>query len=273
MNKKLKMVIWIVVAVVLVGVIGFTAYNFYLSRTEEVAHPQVTFEIENYGNVKMELYPEYAPNTVANIIKLVESGYYNGKVIYGKDEICLYAGRNTEGDIDATKISLIDSSVEADSEEDFEYAIPGEFVLNGNEKNTLSHEKGVVTLIRNDYTQYFSDLAEESYNSGSSQVGIIMNDARALNGVYAGFGRILEGMDVLEKIYNDSSTAAVEEGETAAIETFETAPVIKSAKVDTFGNNYGKPEVVEAFNYETYLSDMLSSYYTMEDTTEEHSHE
>ena len=54
-----------------------------LSKTEKIPHPEVTFEIENYGTVKMELYPEYAPNTVANIIKLAESGYYDGKLIFG----------------------------------------------------------------------------------------------------------------------------------------------------------------------------------------------
>ena len=57
----------------------------------------LTFEIENLGTIKMELYQEYAPNTVANIVKLVEHGYYNNKVIYGKNTLCLYFGMNSDG--------------------------------------------------------------------------------------------------------------------------------------------------------------------------------
>lgn len=270
MNKKLKMIIWILVAIVVTVLIAYFSYNLYLSKTEEVSHPVVTFEIENYGTVKMELYPEYAPNTVSNIIKLVESGYYNNKIIYGKDELCMYIGRNEEGNIDPVKLSTIDSSIEVDSEADYEYAISGEFVLNGYNKNTLKHEKGVVSLIRNDYTQYFSDLEEESYNSGVSQIGIMMNDARSLNGVYAAFGRVTEGLDVFEKIYNENSIKSKEEEDdvTSDIDVFENFPVIKSATVDTHGVNYEVPETIEAFDYNTYLSDVLSSYYSTGTATE-----
>ena len=277
MNKKLKIVLWIVSALAVLALIGNLCYRIYLAKTEQVVHPQVSFEIENYGTVKMELYPEYAPNTVANIIKLVEKGYYNNKVIYGKDDVCLYVGRNSEGEAENPKTSLLNSEIEADSEYDFEYTIKGEFLANGFKQNTLSHQKGVVSLMRSDYTQYFSELSEESYNSGNAQIGIIMEDTRSLNGMYTGFAKIIEGLDVLEKIYNEhqikvdeetEETHAHEDGEehsTEGIQEFEGYPVIKSATVDTFGNDYGNPVIEEAFDYNAYMNDYLSSYYSTQE--------
>ena len=94
MGKKLRFILWLIIVIAIVLLIGTSIYNIVMAKTEKVSHPEVTFELENYGNIKIELYPEYAPNTVANFIKLVEKGYYNDKVIYGKDEVCLYVGRN-----------------------------------------------------------------------------------------------------------------------------------------------------------------------------------
>ena len=264
--KKVKLVLWILIAVMLLSLIGLNVYNIYLAKTEKVVHPELTFEIENYGNVKMELYPEYAPNTVANIIKLAEKGYYNNKIIHGKDEICLYLGKNEEGEVDAPKASFISEAIEADSESDYEYAVPGEFFVNGYEYNTLHHEKGVVSLMRSDYTQYFQDLTNESYNSGHSQIGIIMDTAPALNGVYAGFGKITEGLDIIEKIYNEEKIKVEEkkEGEEVAeeaLKTFEKAPVIKSVTVNTFENDYGNPIILKAFDYNAYVNEFLTQYY------------
>lgn len=270
MSKKIQFVVWTIIAIIAVLIIGVVAYNAINKMTGEANHPEAVFEIENYGTVKMELYPEYAPNTVANFIKLIEAGYYNNKVIYGKDDICLYVGRNSGGEIDKPKISLISSDIEADSEGDYEYSIKGEFVANDFEQNTLRHEKGVISLIRDDYTQYISSLTEQSYNSGNSQIGIMMSDeARSLNGAYTAFGRITEGLDILEKIYNESEMKPAEENaenpEAQAeasddINQFATYPVITSASVDTHGEDFGMPETMEAFNYEEYMQNLMSQY-------------
>ena len=268
MIEKVKLVLWILIAVILIALIGLFGYQAYSAMTQEVVHPHVSFEIENQGTIKMELYPEYAPNTVANIIKLVEKGYYNNKVVYGKDDVCLYLGRNSEGLAENPKASLLDEAIEAESENDYEYTIPGEFIANGYERNTLNHEKGVVSLMRSDYTQYFSDLADESYNSGNAQIGVLMKDERALNGLYTGFGKIIEGLDILEKIYNEQPikveepAEGEEEHEHVGIEQFETKLVIKSATVDTFGNDYGMPIIQKAFDYDAYVNELLSQYYT-----------
>jgi len=264
MNKKLSIVLWTVLCILLICCIGYVSYTYIKANTQEVIHPEVTFEIENYGTVKMELYPEYAPNTVANFIKLVQEGYYNGKVIYGKDGICLYVGRTSDGTVENPTISIIDKSIEAGSDADYEYEIAGEFVANGFEQNTLRHEKGVVSLIRSDYTQQVGSLTQESYNSGNAQIGIMMEDSRGLNGIYAAFARITEGLDILEKI-NEELEIEVNEGEedtSSGIEAFAAKPVITSATAQTYGVDYGTPTISKAFDYNSYLYNLLSEQYS-----------
>lgn len=262
MGKKLQICVWTIIAVAVFILIGGCVYNLARATNETPIHPEVTFEVENVGTIKMELYPEYAPNTVKNIIKLVESGYYNNKVLYGKDELCLYMGRNAEGEAENPMASLIFDEIEAGTEADYEYSINGEFVANGFNQNTLNHKKGIVSLIRNNYGTGFY---EQSYNSGNAQLGIMLSDDSSnLNGVYAAFARITEGLDLIEKIYNESEVVVeeVSEGEQeSAIKAFATAPVIKNATVDTHGINYGNPEIEEAFDYEAYMYEMMSAYY------------
>ena len=270
MSKKVQFIIWTIIAVLIIALLGWYAYSYARMKTEGNTHPEVEIEFENYGTVKFELYPEYAPNTVANFIKLAESGYYNDKVMYGKDALCLYFGRNQEGEITEPTTDTI----EYPTVEPFTYSIEGEFVANGFTQNTLRHEKGVMSLIRNNYTEYFSSLYEESYNSGNSQVGIMMSDdAVNLNGVYAAFGRVVEGMDILEKMYNEAEVVAAskddtEEAETteateedeAAIKEFVNYPKVTSVKIDTHGIDYGMPKVVKAFDYTTFINNYMSSY-------------
>lgn len=271
MGKKLKIVLWSIIVIGIITLIGLNVYSLVMAKTQEVVHPEVSFEVENYGTIKMELYPEYAPNTVTNFIKLVEKGYYNEKVIYGKDEVCLYVGRNQEGEAVNPKISLISDNVEVGSENDYDYTIPGEFVANDFKQNTLRHEKGVISLIRNDYTQYVPTLSKESYNSGNAQIGIMMGDASSnLNGVYAAFGKITEGMEILEKIYNESEIAPKEKNEDgteakeSAIDRFNNYPKIKNVTVDTHGISYGLPVTEKAFDYEAYMYELMNSYYNIE---------
>lgn len=265
MKEKLKIVLGIVIAAIILLVSGFVVYNNARANSEKVVNPVATFEIQDYGTVKVELYPEYAPNTVTNLIALIESGYYNNKVIYGKDDICLYMARSAEEDSSGPKASLLDTSIEADSDSDYEYEINGEFVANGFEQNTLRHEKGVISLNRSDYTAY--GLTEESYNSGSAQFSVMMESTPNLDGVYCAFGKVTEGLDVLEKIYNEAAIAEdtaeeAEESEEGSIKEFATMPVITSASVEKNGVDYGKPEVHEAFDIQAYINELYSSYYS-----------
>lgn len=299
MKEKIKSIVGIIIAILLIICIGIFINNYIHSKTDEVSHPVATFEIQDYGTVKFELYPEYAPNTVSNIIALIEKGYYNNKIVYGKDDVSLYLGRtdkkeeteenaeNTEetaennenaeepkteenseeknDEYDKPMASLIDDSIEKDSEDDYEYSIDGEFVANKFEKNTLRHEKGVLSLNRSDYSSY--GLTDESYNSGSSQFSVLMQDSANLNGVYCGFGRVTEGLDILEKIYNEVEIKKAEDENAEAssqesIQEFDKKPVITNATVEKNGVDYGKPDIHKAFDIQSYLNELYSSYYS-----------
>lgn len=265
MGKKIQICLWIIVALVALLLLGGIVCNFVRAKNEKIIHPEVTFEIENLGTVKMELYQEYAPNTVANIVKLVEKGYYTDKVIYGKDDTVIYMGITSDGIEDVPKASFVNPDIKLDSEEDFSYSIPGEFSMNGFNQNTLCHEKGIVTLVRQNYG---SSLLKESYNSGISKMGIIMNDtAASLNGAYAAFGKITEGMDLLENLFTTQEIVAPEVNEETGeivetgVDEFANKLVIKSATVDTHGIDMGVPEMVENFDYEEYIYQMFNAQY------------
>ena len=264
MGKKIQICFWLLVAIVVVLAMGGVVYQFARAMNTEIVHPEVTFEIENLGTIKMELYPEYAPNTVRNIIRLVENGFYTDKVVYGKDEICVYVGREDDSVVPEVKASYMIDTIESGSDADYNYSIAGEFFLNGFDKNTLNHEKGTVTLLRNDYG---TGLTEESYNSGNTQMAIMMNsDSAKLNGAYAAFGKIIDGLDLVEKLYNEGEILTKDSDESdqvenEAIQRFKTYPVIKSATVDTKGIDFGNPEIQEAFDYSEYMYQMMEQYY------------
>lgn len=301
MKKVISIIALLVVIVALLGVNGLLVYNAISSRNQEVKNPVLSLDVEGYGNVKIELYPEYAPNTVKNIIALANNGYYNGKIFYGMDDIAVYVGRDSNGESDAPTIGDIDKSVikeekettsedentvenletttenaetaevvtEPINENDYKYEIDGEFVANNFRANTLKHEKGVVSLVRADYTKQMQTLTKESYNSGSSQFTIVMEDNNGLNGMYAGFGKVIEGMDIVEKIYGleikpeETTEDSTETSQTTedSIKPFATAPIITTATVETYGETYGLPEVHEAFDYSAYLQQLLNQYY------------
>ena len=157
--------------------------------------------------------------------------------------------------------SDFDDSIEADSDDDYEIAIEGEFVANGYDDNTLRFEYGTVGLYRNDYEGYGTDLSSYSYNSGTSLFFILTEEDSSLNGMYAAFGKVISGMDIIEQI-NEIATQADEDSEEGAIEYFETYPVITSATVETYGIDYGFPEYIEAFDYDSYISNLLLQYYS-----------
>ena len=149
---------------------------------------KVKFTMENGGSFIIELYPEYAPETVNNFINLVSSGFYDGLTFHRIMEGFMAQGGSTDG------IGGKGSDV----------TIKGEFSLNGFSQNTLSHTRGVVSMART-----------EDYNSASSQFFICYDDVSFLDGSYAAFGKVIEGMEVVdaflevEKRYNARGELAV----------------------------------------------------------------
>ena len=249
--KKIKIIIAILALIVILGLIGLVCFGYYKKATLNVQNPVATMEVENFGTVKIELYPEFAPNTVANFIKLANNGYYDGLTFHRIVKDFMIQGGDSKGDgTGSVTMSSLDTSIEKDSEEDKEYNIKGEFIANG-VKNTLKHEEGVISMARADYTQYSSSLAKASYNSAGSQFFIVTKTTTSLDGQYTSFGKVTEGMDIVHKI-EDVKVKAVEDGGEAS--TPETAPVIKEIRVETYGVDYGMPETLDAFNISDYFT-------------------
>ena len=170
-------------------------------------NPIVTMEIEDYGTIKIELYPEYAPNTVANFVSLIESGFYDGLTFH----------RLVPGFV------LQSGDPDGNGTGGPGYTIDGEFAANGYTKNTLSHETGVISMARS-----------SDYDSAGSQFFIVLDDSAktSLDNLYAGFGKVIEGMDIIEEIAENEEIA---NDVTGALEENIT---ITSVTVDTFGYNY-----------------------------------
>ena len=167
--KKVKNILWVIALLVIIVLIGIVGFNFYKKATMEVKNPIVTMEVENFGTIKMELYPEQAPETVANFITLANRGFYNGLTFHRVVKDFMIQGGDKEGTGQGSA-TLADLKDDGDSNTD--YSIKGEFVANG-VNNTLKFDEGIIGMARNDYTQYSSSLKEESYNSGSSQFFIM----------------------------------------------------------------------------------------------------
>ena len=248
-TKKIIMIIAIILIVVLTGFVGYTIYQ---KVTFKKQNPIVTMEIEGMGTMKLELYPDQAPNTVANFVTLANRGFYDGLTFHRIVKDFMVQG----GDKDGTGSgSPTLSAIEDGGSETENYAIKGEFVQNGFNKNTIRHEKGVISMARSDYSQM--GLYEEGYNSAGSQFFIMTGDNATLNGYYAAFGKVIEGMEILDKL-NETEVTTADETEGAVASKPVNPPVIKSVRVDTFGVDYGKPETVKPFDYNSYLQQMYS---------------
>ena len=170
-----------------------------------MSDPIVTIEMENGGVIKAELYPAIAPNTVNNFISLVKKGFYNGLIFHRCIPGFMIQGGCPKGTGTGGP----------------GYCIKGEFKLNG-VKNNLSHKRGVLSMAR-----------AQAANSAGSQFFIMHEDGEFLDGQYAAFGKVLEGMDVVDKI-----AATKTDGNDRPL----TEQKIASIRVDTRGEEYPEPD-------------------------------
>lgn len=248
--KKVKNLIWIIALILIIVLIGVLVWGYYRNVTMEVKNPIAIMEVENFGTVKIELYPEVAPETVANFITLANRGFYDGLTFHRVVKDFMIQGGDPEGtgQGSATLADLKDDG------EDTAYAIKGEFVANGVD-NKLKFEEGVIGMARNDFTSYSPSLTDESYNSGNSQFFIMTKDNTSLNGYYTSFGKVIEGMDVVHKIEDVEVKVADDSEETGNTE--ESTPVetvkITSIRVETNGVDYGLPETLTPFDYQSWF--------------------
>lgn len=250
--KKTNIIITIIAFIVVIALLFAVCYGYYKNFAMEVKNPVATIEVQDFGTIKVELYPDMAPNTVANFITLANNGYYDGLKFHRVVSDFMIQGGDSNGDgTGSVSLSAINKDIEKDSDADKKYAIKGEFISNKFNKNTLKHKEGVISMARADYTQYSSNLADESYNSAGSQFFIMTKDNTALDGYYAGFGAVIEGMDIVHKIEKVEVKPAEDENSEAS--TPVNPPVITSIKVETYGTDYGMPETVEPFDYQSWL--------------------
>lgn len=138
-------------------------------------YPIVTMTLENGGQIVLELYPDKAPNTAANFIALAQSGFYDGLTFHRSVPGFVVQGGDPQGDGTGGP----------------GYSIEGEFLANGYKYNTLSHSRGVISMAR-----------ANDYNSAGSQFFIVLDDGKKsqLDGKYASFGRVIEGMQYIDEI-------------------------------------------------------------------------
>lgn len=168
-------------------------------------NPIALIEMEDGSLIKVELYPEIAPNTVKNFISLSEKGFYNGKIFHRVIENFMIQGGCPDGT----------------GEGGPGYSIKGEFSRNGHE-NALKHEPGVISMARTN-----------DPNSAGSQFFIMHKAAPHLDGAYAAFGKTIEGQEVVNKIA---------ETETNGMDRPLSDQRIKTVKIETFGETYPEPE-------------------------------
>ena len=170
-------------------------------------NPVVTLKT-NQGDIKLELYPELAPNTVNNFLSLVKSGFYNGIIFHRVIENFMIQGGDPKG---------VGTGGPG-------YRIKGEFSMNGFKINNLRHERGVISMARAAHP-----------DSAGSQFFIMHKDAFYLDGQYAAFGKVTDGMDVVDKIAK-------------VLTDFSDKPLkpqtIVSAEAETFGTDYPEPEKI-----------------------------
>ncbi|EKQ52446.1 MULTISPECIES: peptidylprolyl isomerase [unclassified Clostridium] len=171
-------------------------------------NPIITMTMENGGVIKAELYPEIAPNTVNNFVDLINRGFYDGLIFHRVIPNFMIQGGCPEG-----------SGMGGPG-----YSIKGEFTSNGF-NNTLKHSRGVLSMARAMHP-----------DSAGSQFFIMVADAPHLDGQYASFGKVIEGMEVADKIVAAKTDMADRPYEDQ---------VIKSVTVDMQGEEFKEPEIIE----------------------------
>ena len=138
-----------------------------------MADPKIQIIVKNYGTMTAELYPEMAPKTVENFLKLAKEDFFAGLIFHRVIEGFMIQGGGYDTQM---------KHKECD-------AITGEFASNGFKANTLKHDRGVLSMARTN-----------DPDSASSQFFVMHAKAPHLDGQYAGFGKVTEGLDVLDKI-------------------------------------------------------------------------
>lgn len=180
-------------------------------------YPVAVIRVKNYGIIIAELYPDIAPETVKNFISLANSGFYDGLTFHRVIKKFMIQGGDPKGNGSGGP----------------GYTIKGEFTANGFENN-LKHTRGVLSMARRSSLPYVSP--DTMMDSAGSQFFIMHVDYPSLDGLYASFGKVINGIEVVDRI--------------AAVDTDRndkplTSVEIKSIRVETKGVEYGEPTKIK----------------------------
>lgn len=210
MSKVMIKAFWSVFSIFLLLFVSACGAADEQGPNEEGAadNPIVTILMENGEEIKIELYPEVAPNTVNNFISLVQSGFYDGTIFHRVIPGFMVQGGDPEG-----------TGMGGPG-----YSIPGEFTAN-NFENNLKHDRGVLSMART-----------QDPNSAGSQFFIMVEDSPHLDDNYAAFGKVIEGMETVDQIV---------QAERNEMDKPIEDQLMKQVTVDTFGKEYPEPEKVQ----------------------------
>ena len=173
-----------------------------------MANPIVTIEMESGGIIKAELYPETAPQSVYNFISLINKGFYDGLCFHRVISGFMIQGGCPQGTGTGGP----------------GYCIKGEFLFNGVD-NKLKHKRGVLSMARS-----------QSPNSAGSQFFLMHEDSPHLDGQYAAFGKVIEGIEVVDAI----AATKTDRADRPAV-----PQIMAKVSVDTFGQEYPEPKKLE----------------------------
>lgn len=268
MKKWSKIIFTMLALIVVLVLIAVVCFGYYKKSTFKAQNPVATIEVEGYGTIKVELYPSVAPESVSNFIALANNNFYNGLKFHRIVEGFMIQGGDINGGSSSSTKKVTKSAIglaEAGSTQDTAYSIKGEFISNGVENN-IKMDEGVIAMARADYTSYSSSLKTESYNSADSQFFIVTKRTASLDGNYAGFGKVTEGLDIvhkIEKVEVKAAETASSSSSSDSSNTEKSTPVndviIKSVTVDTYGIDYGTPNTLTPFDYTSWLYSQYGS--------------
>ena len=189
-----------------------------LSGCGKTQNPMATITLSDGRQILIYLYPDKAPNTVANFIKLANSGFYDGLKFHRVVNSTLIQGGDPAGNGTGGP----------------GYFIEGEFSANGYSKNDVSFTGGTVGMAR-----FSNSQGEEDYNTAGSQFFItVINKSSSYDGYYAGFGRVFSGLNIVTEL---SQVDAHDD------DTPKKDIIIQSIRVETYGKDYGEPKTIEAY--------------------------
>lgn len=183
---------------------------------EEIPNPVATITLQDDSEMRFELYPQFAPNTVANFIELANAGFYDGQIFFRVVPGCLVQAGDPGNDGTGGP----------------GYAIRGEFSENGFPQNTLSHSRGVISMART-----------SDYDSAGSQFFILQGSFPEYDGKYAAFGKAMDAdslavLDKITSVRTDSHNRPL---------VYST---IRTIRVETFGNSFSVRKVGDEENEE-----------------------